>query len=148
MTELLTPQLFVSLILVIFVILVSLLCKDEEYQNNNEKIEEHSEKDNLKIKENEKSNTKDINDQKKENSILDKVELEKKIREEIEKEVLEKSKEDALKNIKTDLKTSLEALDGYITLFVSGKLGELNEEQKYTAELILKKSEQIKKIIE
>ena len=46
-----------------------------------------------------------------------------------------------------EIKKPIEALDGYSELFESGKIGELNDELKYTAGLIVKKVKQLKDLL-
>lgn len=148
MSDVISQQLVMSLILVIFVILISLIFKNDSNHEESDKsdngklkadFEKEAEKYKLTINELEKQKMQ-LSDEiaKQRESYENRI---KQIEEDM-KDKIEQSEQAII----DEFKKPIEALENYSKLFESGKLGDLNDELKYNASLIVKKTKQLKQL--
>ena len=132
MKQILGPELFVSLLLVIFVLIISALFKknilnSEKIQTDPDLQKQDSSKTELTAPENEVNLSATPNNEAKQNDAI-----------QIYEQNYEKLKTEFLATLSHELKTPLVSIIGYLDLIATEKLGVITDRQKHALDVSLK----------
>ena len=141
MKQILGPELFVSLLLVIFVLIISALFKknilnSEKIQTDPDLQKQDSSKTELTAPENEVNLSATPNNEAKQNDAI-----------QIYEQNYEKLHTEFLATLSHELKTPLVSIIGYLDLIATEKLGVITDRQKHALDVSLKKTAHLNTLI-